>query len=85
MTAKPGYIDGSLEWTRQAYLLTSLSPQAYLLTTLAIRHWDFSKAKNSRVRDVAKHIRDTGRFQYDMSCGGSGCIWNVSFGPDKAC
>jgi len=67
MRADPGYIDGILEWTKQAYLLTNS----------AIRHWDFPKAKTFRVCDVAEHIRDAGRFRYDMSGGGSGCRYWV--------
>ena len=67
MRAEPNFIDGILEWTKQAYLLTNS----------AIRHWDFPKVKIFRVCDVAKHIRDARRFQYDMSGGGSGCRYWV--------
>ena len=67
MSARPGFIDGNLLWTKQVYLLTNST----------IRHWDFSTAATFRVCDIAKHIRDTRRFHYDMSGGGSGCRYWV--------
>ncbi|KIW16242.1 hypothetical protein PV08_06293 [Exophiala spinifera] len=67
MRADPGFIDGILEWTQQAYLLTHS----------AIRHWDFPGVKRFRVCDVAMHIRDAHRFRYDISGGGSGCRYWV--------
>ncbi|OAG34972.1 hypothetical protein AYO21_10859 [Fonsecaea monophora] len=67
MRAEPGFIDGILEWTQQLYLLS----------TSAIRKWDFPRAKFFRVCDIANHIRDARRFRYDMSGGGSGCRYWV--------
>jgi hypothetical protein len=63
MRADPGYVNGTLSWTRQAYLLTQS----------AIRHWDFHVAQGVQVRHIAGLIHQLGRQKYDMSGGGSGC------------
>ncbi len=63
MRADPGYVNGNLEWTEQAYLLTQS----------AVRHWDFSVAQGVQVRHIAGLIYQLGRQRYNMSGGGSGC------------
>ena len=63
MRAEAGFINGILEWTLQAYQLTNS----------AIRHWDMPIIGTVRVCDIAQHIYNARRHQYDMSGGGSGC------------
>lgn len=57
MRAEPGHIDGNLEWTKQAYLLTNS----------AIRHWDFPKAQTFRICNVAKHLTVTRLFGFNVA------------------
>lgn len=63
MRAEPGDSNGSLSWTKQAYLLTQS----------AIRHWDFPATQATQVRHIADFIYQQGRHRYNMSGGGSGC------------
>lgn len=65
----PEYGDptGVLDW----------SEQQYALTTSALSYWDFGVARNVSVGDIASLIYNSGRDQYDMSGGGSGCRWWV--------
>ena len=65
MRADPGYINGILEWTSQAYTETSSR----------IQQWDYSAKNGVRVCDVVGMIYRNGRHLYDMSGGGSGCRW----------
>lgn len=67
MTAEPGFIDGTLKWTQQSYLLT----------TSAIRYWEFPVSQGVQFRHIANLIHQLGRQRYDMSGGGSGCRYWV--------
>lgn len=63
MVTDYGDINGRLEWT----------DLAYLLTTSAIQHWDFPVTMAIEVRHVADIIYRNRRHQYQFSGGGSGC------------
>ncbi|KAJ5712965.1 uncharacterized protein N7483_010146 [Penicillium malachiteum] len=63
MVTDYGDINGRLEWT----------DLAYLLTTSAIQHWDFPVTMAIEVRHVADTIYRNRRHQYQFSGGGSGC------------
>lgn len=63
MVTDYGDIDGRLEW----------SDLAYLLTNSAIQHWDFPVTLAIEVRHVADTIYRNSRHQYQFSGGGSGC------------
>lgn len=65
MRAEPGYIDGILDWT----------VQAYTETTSGIQYWDYTAKNSVRVCDIVDMIYRNGRHLYDMSGGGSGCRW----------
>lgn len=67
MRGDPESLDGYLSWTKQRYLLTSS----------AIRHWDFPTTQDVRVCDIVNHIYLSGRQRYIMSGGGSGCRYWV--------
>ena len=67
MRANPEEVTGILSW----------SHQAYLLTTSALRHWDFPIFQSVQVRQVASALYQSGRHRYDMSGGGSGCRYWV--------
>lgn len=67
MRADPGYVNGILEWKEHQYLLTSS----------AIRYWDYPVPGNVRVCDIARLLYAAKRQQYDMSGGGSGCRYWV--------
>ncbi|KKZ65485.1 hypothetical protein EMCG_08675 [[Emmonsia] crescens] len=58
-----GETAGRLEW----------SNLGYLLTTSAIKHWDFPVAMAIEVQHVARTIYLYNRHQYQFSGGGSGC------------
>jgi len=51
MRADLGYVNGTLAWTQQAYLLTQS----------AIRHWDFRVALGVQVQHIAALIQQLGR------------------------
>ena len=51
MRADPGYVNGTLSWTKQAYLLTQS----------AIRHWDISVTQGVQVCHIAHLLDQLGR------------------------
>lgn len=63
MVTDYGEIEGRLEW----------SDLAYLLTTSAIQHWDIPATMAIEVRHVADTIYRNSRHRYQFSGGGSGC------------
>ena len=65
MRADPGYVDGILDWTVQAYTETNSK----------IRCWDYLGKNGVRVCDIVDVVYRNGRHLYDMSGGGSGCRW----------
>ena len=63
MRADPGYINGELR----------LTSQAYQLTNSAIQHFDFPTVGRVQVADLLRAVYQNRRDEYDMSGGGSGC------------